>query len=100
VNGVGEETADSILLYAFGRPVFVVDAYTKRIFSRLGFLDANESYGVVQDFFETQLSQDSKLFNEFHALIVRLGKEFCKKTRPLCAECPINDLCKFEYKFK
>ena len=98
VNGVGEETADSILLYAFNRPVFVVDAYTKRVFSRLGFLDAKKSYSLVQSFFETRLPADVAMFNEFHALIVRLGKDFCKKTRPLCGKCPINEMCEFKDK--
>ncbi|GBE17482.1 endonuclease III [archaeon BMS3Abin16] len=96
VNGVGEETADSILLYAFNRPVFVVDAYTKRIFSRLGLLDSGAGYAVVQEFFENSLPSDVNLYNEYHALIVRLGKDFCKKTRPQCLNCPLNDLCEFQ----
>jgi endonuclease-3 related protein len=96
INGVGEETADSILLYAFDRPVFVVDAYTKRIFHRLGLLEENTGYREVQEFFENRLPRDSALFNEYHALIVRLGKEVCKKTRPLCGKCPINELCEFQ----
>ncbi len=96
VNGVGEETADSILLYAFGRPVFVVDAYTKRVFSRLGLLGENTSYSGVQAFFETRLPANPTLYNEYHALIVRLGKDFCKKTRPQCGKCPIKELCEFQ----
>ncbi len=93
VRGVGEETADSILLYAFGRPVFVVDAYTKRIFHRLGLIDENPDYRAVQDYFETTLTPSTKLYNEYHALIVRLGKEVCRKNRPLCRECPLKALC-------
>ncbi len=96
INGVGEETADSILLYAFNRPVFVVDAYTKRIFHRIGLLEENASYRKVQNYFENRLPTDVALYNEYHALIVRLGKEVCKKTRPLCKTCPINDLCEFQ----
>lgn len=98
INGVGEETADSILLYAMERPVFVVDAYTKRIFSRLGFLDENAIYGNVKSFFEQALPTDSNLYNEYHALIVRLGKDYCRKTKPLCMECPIERQCAYQVK--
>ncbi len=89
VNGIGPETCDSILLYAFQKPVFVVDAYTKRIFSRHGFFREEATYDEVQQFFMTKLPKDTKLYNEYHALIVRLGKEFCKK-RPSCKMCPIR----------
>ncbi len=95
IRGVGPETADSILLYAFGRAVFVVDAYTKRIFNRLGLVSDRACYEEVQRFFETTLEPDTALFNEYHALIVRLGKECCKKTRPLCQKCPVKPICSF-----
>jgi endonuclease-3 related protein len=88
VNGIGPETADSILLYALNRPVFVVDAYTKRIFSRHGFIDANDSYEQIQALFSENLPQRTKLYNEYHALIVSLGKLFCKKN-PDCSHCPL-----------
>jgi endonuclease-3 related protein len=90
VNGIGEETADSILLYAFKRPVFVVDAYSRRILQRHGFINGGEDYGTVQKLFMQNLKCDVKLFNEYHALIVRLGKEFCLKNTPGCLKCPLN----------
>ena len=91
VNGVGPETADSILLYAFNKPVFVVDAYTKRIFSRLKIVSDNSSYEDIQKIFINNLATDTGLFNEYHALIVKLGKDYCKKSKPRCGECPIRD---------
>lgn len=90
VNGIGPETADSILLYAFGRPVFVVDAYTKRIFSRIGYCAPDAAYHDVQRLFAGLLPEDALLFNEYHALIVRLGKEACR-TSPKCALCPVGE---------
>ena len=90
IKGTGPETADSILLYAGERPVFVVDAYTKRIFSRHGFIKADADYDEIQDFFVKNLPIDAKLFNEFHALIVELGKNLCKSTKPLCDNCPMR----------
>lgn len=89
INGIGPETRDSILLYAFRRPVFVIDAYTKRIFSRHGAFAEGSSYADAQAFFTENLRRSSRLFNEYHALIVRLGKEFCRK-KPKCAACPLN----------
>jgi len=89
VNGIGEETADSILLYALDKPFFVVDAYTKRIFSRHGFLKEKPEYGYVQKFFMQQLPKDIKVYNEYHALVVRLAKDFCR-TKPLCGQCPLR----------
>ncbi len=90
VNGIGPETADSILLYAAGKAVFVVDAYTHRLPSRHG-LTAEEGAGYeeMQELFMDSLANEPALFNEYHALIVRTGKEFCKKTTPRCAECPL-----------
>ena len=91
VSGIGPETADSILLYAGGYPFFVVDAYTKRIFSRLGLIKEEDSYHQVQEFFTSRLGADAGLFNEYHALIVRHAKERCRK-RPLCEGCPLTDV--------
>jgi endonuclease-3 related protein len=90
VNGIGPETADSILLYALNKPVFVVDAYTKRIFSRHGLLPENPDYGFVQNLFMRELKTDVKLFNEYHALLVKLGKDFCRKSKPKCGICPLK----------
>lgn len=91
VNGVGPETADSILLYALDQPIFVVDAYTKRILSRHGLVAENPAYEAVQNLFMQNLKSEVKLFNEFHALIVKLGKDFCLKNKPRCAICPLKN---------
>lgn len=90
VKGIGPETADSILLYALHKPIFVVDAYTKRIFSRHNFLAADCSYTEAQNLFMQNLKPDVKLFNEYHALIVKLAKEYCKKNKPKCEICPLR----------
>ena len=92
IHGIGPETADSIILYGAGKPVFVVDAYTRRIFKRLGFLKGDEDYEAIRGFFEERLPRRRALFNEFHALIVRHGKAHCRK-KPLCVSCPVNDVC-------
>ncbi len=92
IKGIGEETADSILLYAGGKPVFVIDAYTKRIYSRLGITKPDWNYLQYQQFFMANLPQDVSLFNDYHAQIVHLGKHFCKR-KPLCDECPLNNFC-------
>lgn len=89
--GIGPETADSMLLYAGGLSVFVVDAYTFRIFSRLKLVPAGASYGSVQGFFTQNLPHDPALFNEYHALIVELGKRVCRP-QPRCEECPLLEL--------
>ncbi len=89
VRGIGPETADSILLYGLGKPVFVVDAYTKRILSRHGIISEKASYDEVQNLFMSSLPHDAELFNEYHALLVHLGKTFCKKV-PRCETCPLN----------
>ena len=96
VKGIGPETADSILLYAFNKPYFVIDSYTKRIFSRLGFGD--KSYNDLQKMFHDNLDKDYKLFNEYHALLVQHAKVYCKK-EPLCQKCPLNKICLY-YKVK
>lgn len=93
LKGVGPETADSILLYAGGHPSFVVDAYTRRLFGRLGLLDAETSYEAIRAFFMERLPADPDLFNEYHALIVEQCKNFCRKQRPLCANCALLALC-------
>jgi endonuclease-3 related protein len=90
VNGIGPETADAIALYAAGHPAFVVDAYTKRIFSRHGLVPENAGYHEVQQLFLQNLPADARLFNEYHALIVRLGKEHCRKRSPRCDRCPLE----------
>lgn len=89
VKGIGPETADSILLYGLKKPIFVVDAYTKRILSRHGILSEKASYEEVQKLFMDHLPHDEKLFNEYHALLVHLGKTRCKKT-PRCDICPLK----------
>jgi endonuclease-3 related protein len=90
IKGIGPETADSILLYAGDYPAFVVDAYTKRIFSRQKLLSEEADYRTVQKIFAENIKKDVQLYNEYHALIVRLGKDFCKKTNPKCEICPIR----------
>ncbi len=92
VHGIGPETADDILLYAFDRPVFVVDAYTRRIFSRLGVIEGTETYEAIRKFFEDALGPDAAVFNEYHALIVNHGKEVCRR-RPRCQVCCLADEC-------
>jgi endonuclease-3 related protein len=89
VNGIGPETADSILLYAANLTFFVVDAYTKRVFSRHAFIDPEADYDEVQYLVMDNLPASSRLYNEFHALIVRVGKEHCRKKIPLCKSCPL-----------
>ncbi|MDR2161466.1 MAG: endonuclease III domain-containing protein [Desulfovibrio sp.] len=93
VSGIGPETADAILLYAFSRPSFVVDAYTRRILHRHGHLPADSSYADLRNFFMDVLPPDVALFNEYHALIVRTGHSFCKKGAPDCAPCPLGKFC-------
>ena len=92
VYGIGEETADDILLYAAELPRFVIDAYTIRIMSRLGVISDRSRYDSVQTLFELNLKSDVKLFNEYHALLDRHGKEVCRKI-PLCRECCLLDIC-------
>ncbi len=89
INGIGPETADSILLYAFGKPVFVVDAYTRRMLYRHGLVPQRIDYHGIQDLFNANLITDGPVFNEYHALLVRLGKEFCR-THPRCELCPLK----------
>jgi endonuclease-3 related protein len=93
VHGIGPETADSIALYAAGQPLFVVDAYTRRAFARLGLLQSGAlGYDAVQRFFMDRLPRDAALLNDYHAQIVRLGKEICRP-RPRCGACPLETVC-------
>ena len=92
VSGIGPETADSILLYAANQPVFVVDTYTHRILSRHQLIDENAGYSDIQELFMDNLEADAHLFNEYHALLVRVGNRFCKKQRPDCDTCPLAGL--------
>ena len=94
IHGIGEETADSIMLYAGNKPVFVVDAYTRRIVNRLGLAPEEDTYGAYQELFTGQLPQDPNQFNEYHALLVALGKNVCRK-EPLCDRCCLNILCAY-----
>ena len=98
VNGIGKETGDSIILYAANKPIFVIDAYTKRILDRLG-ITREKDYDELQELFQKNLPQDVQLFNEFHALIVQLGKNYCKK-KPKCDECPLKPSCNYAGKGK
>jgi endonuclease-3 related protein len=92
ISGIGPETADDMLLYAFERPVFVVDAYTRRTLGRLGLLTGQEGYEAIRSAFESALGPDVPLYNEYHALIVRHGKDVCR-TRPRCPECALKPDC-------
>ena len=92
VYGIGPETADDIVLYAFNRPVFVIDAYTRRIFSRLGLIKGEEGYETLRHLFENKLKPDVALFNEYHALIVKHGKDICR-ARPWCTACCLRPVC-------
>ncbi|MGD0382905.1 MAG: endonuclease III domain-containing protein [Thermoguttaceae bacterium] len=92
VNGVGPETADSILLYAGGLGVFVVDAYTHRIFARHGWIGFDADYHQIQDYIQSSLPEEVRLYNEYHALLVYAGKHFCNKSKPKCHECPLREM--------
>lgn len=92
LKGIGPETADSIALYAAGKPTFVVDAYTHRIFSRHNLIAEEAGYHEIREMFMDGLPEDVPLYNEYHALIVRLGKEYCKKSKPRCEQCPLQGI--------
>lgn len=94
VHGIGPETADSIVLYAARLPLFVIDAYTRRVCSRLGLLAGDEPYDEAQRFFMDRLPRDVDLWADFHAQLVKLAKETCRP-RPRCEQCPLLDLCDF-----
>lgn len=93
LDGIGPETADSIMLYGFGKSFFVVDAYTRRIFERLGLLEGKVPYERIREIFEQALPRNINVYKEYHALIVEHAKRFCRK-RPLCGDCPLGDLCR------
>lgn len=93
IYGIGSETADSIILYAAQQPIFVIDAYTQRIAVRLGLSRGDASYEDLQALFMDHLPRSVQLFNEYHALLVALGKNICKKRSPLCPICPLQELC-------
>jgi endonuclease-3 related protein len=92
LNGIGKETADSIVLYAAGKPIFVIDAYTRRIIERVYGLELD--YDELQNFIENKIERNISLYKDFHAQFVELGKNYCK-TKPLCDDCPLNVFCKF-----
>jgi endonuclease-3 related protein len=89
IHGIGPETADAILLYAGGLPTFVVDTYTHRVLARHGWIGYDADYHQIKDFFESSLPADATLYNEYHALLVRVGKECCRRTAPKCENCPL-----------
>ena len=91
LNGIGPETADSIILYALEKPIFVIDAYTKRVLSRHGIMAQDSSYEAFQGFFHSRLRKSVRVYSEFHALFVRLAKEYCRKV-PLCGGCPLEGM--------
>jgi len=91
INGIGPETADSILLYAAEKCVFVVDTYTNRVLKRHGWIEYEADYDQIQDFFQSGLPPDLPMYNEYHALLVRVGHLHCRK-RPICSGCPLEDL--------
>lgn len=97
-KGVGPETADSILLYAADRPTFVIDAYTRRIFQRVGLLSGNESYEDLRRLFMQHLPHDASVYSDCHAQIVSLAKTCCLKKAPLCSDCPFRNDCSFAKK--
>ena len=92
IKGIGKETADSILLYAMDRPVFVVDAYTRRVLKRHNIIKEKADYETIQSLFEQNLPKDVSLYKEYHALLVKLGKEHCRSRNPQCGTCPLKIL--------
>lgn len=96
VQGIGAETADDILLYAFNRPVFVIDAYTRRLLQRLGWIQGQEKYEYCRQFFENQLPKSVNCYQQYHALIVTHAKQHCRKTKPTCVACQLNSMCLYK----
>lgn len=92
VKGIGAETADAILLYAGAHPLFVVDTYTHRVFSRHNLLDEETDYQSIQETFMGRLEEDVDLFRAYHGLIIEVAKKYCKKSKPLCSSCPLQGL--------
>lgn len=95
-KGIGPETADSIILYAAEKPSFVIDAYTRRIFSRLGIINEKDKYDKIKEFFESNIKKDLNIYKEYHALIVQHAKQHCK-TKPECNSCTLKDNCNFAH---
>lgn len=95
LHGIGQETADSIILYAANKPVFVIDAYTRRIISRIGLAPERNSYAWFQRLFMDNLPLDARLFNEYHALLVHLAKQACLRRDPVCSQCCLGDICHY-----
>ena len=95
LKGIGEETADSIILYAAEKTEFVIDAYTKRIYSRLKIVEEKKSYEDLKKYIINEIPEELIVYQEFHGLIVLLGKNICKKKNPNCKECPLNSKCNF-----
>ncbi len=93
IHGIGQETADSIILYAANKPIFVIDAYTRRIINRIGLAPDSNSYIAYQELFMDNLPADARLFNEYHALLVCLAKNVCR-SHPLCQQCCLNNICR------
>jgi endonuclease-3 related protein len=91
INGIGPETADSIMLYALGKPIFVIDAYTKRVLTRHKLVSEKADYHEMQELFHNNLTKNAKLYNEYHALFVKLGKDYCR-TKPRCEGCPMENI--------
>jgi len=94
IRGIGPETADAIILYAAAKPSFVIDAYTRRIFSRLGMIRGNERYDALRAMFMDRLPQETQRYQEAHALMVIHGRTFCTKRDPRCPACPLGELCR------
>jgi endonuclease-3 related protein len=92
IHGIGPETADAILLYAGGKATFVVDTYTHRVLARHGWIGYDATYDEIKEHFEANLPSSATLFNEYHALVVRVGKDYCRRSRPKCEECPLYGL--------
>jgi len=90
VNGIGPETADSILLYALNKPTFVIDAYTKRILHRHRMCSEEATYEELQEIFMDHLKHDAEFFNDYHAQLVEVGKNYCRPKNPRCDDCPLN----------
>ncbi len=95
-KGIGKETADSIVLYAANKPIFVIDAYTRRAMHRINpKIRADISYDDLQQYFEQRIKREANIYNDFHAQFVELGKRYCKASKPLCWDCPLNRICYF-----
>ncbi len=95
-NGIGKETADSIILYAANKPIFVIDAYTKRAMNRINpKIDYNVDYDELRAYFEQKIKRETRLYKDFHAQFVELGKNYCKSRVPVCNKCPLSNMCNF-----